>query len=365
MKPRDAEKSAGQALRDCLRDVPFLRLEDIQHHPEQKDTGADLSARLKTPEGERRIFIVFERSGEPRFAHDAVNKLLRRRWREGDSDADAWLVFVAPYVSPRAAEICSQEGVGYVDLAGNCRLSFSSVFVERQGKPNPFAQKRDLRSLYSPKAARVLRMLLSDPWREWKVVDLAREADVSLGQVSNVKKLLSDREWLRDEASGVSLADPQALLLEWASTDMRSSRPEVHDFYSFDKPGQVEQRLAEVCERMDVPYALTEFSGAARFAPIVRYQRASAYVTDRVEEVAESLGLKRVPDGANVRLLQPKDSGVLIDSSDRGGVRVASPVQMYLDLIRVPGRGEEAAEAVLENVIRPMWDLSASPTERE
>ncbi len=52
---------------------------------------------------------------------------------------DAYGVFMAPYVSPKTAEICTKEGVGYIDLAGNCRLSFDGVFIERQGIPNPFS----------------------------------------------------------------------------------------------------------------------------------------------------------------------------------------------------------------------------------
>jgi hypothetical protein len=73
---------------------------------------------------------------------------------------------VAPYISPVSAEICRKEGVGYLDLAGNCRLSFENVFIRREGIHNPFAVKRDLRSLYAAKSARVLRVLLMRN-REW------------------------------------------------------------------------------------------------------------------------------------------------------------------------------------------------------
>jgi hypothetical protein len=74
--------------------------------------------------------------------------------------------------------------------SGNCLLTFDQVFVSKEGKPNPFVRKRDLRSLYSPKAERMLRVLLSAPGRWWKAQPLARESGVSLGQGFNVKKLL-------------------------------------------------------------------------------------------------------------------------------------------------------------------------------
>jgi hypothetical protein len=37
------------------------------------------------------------------------------------------------------------------------------------------------------------------------------------------------------------------------------------------------------------------------------------------------------------------------------GVPVVSAVQIYLDLMKIHGRGEEAAQAVLERVIKKIW----------
>ena len=64
---------------------------------------------------------------------------------------------MAPYISPKAAEICIASDIGYIDLAGNCHLSFDNIYIERQGTPNPFRTKRKLRSIYSKKTTRVLR----------------------------------------------------------------------------------------------------------------------------------------------------------------------------------------------------------------
>src|SRR5205823_13422802 len=118
------------------------------------------------------------------------------------SDKRAYPVFFAPYIAPTAAAICDQYEVGYIDLAGNCRLAFNQVYIRREGFPNPSVQKRDLRSLYSPRAERILRVLLAAGKQSWRMQELADEARVSLGQAANVKKLLSDREWIEAEAGG-------------------------------------------------------------------------------------------------------------------------------------------------------------------
>jgi hypothetical protein len=88
---------------------------------------------------------------------------------------------------------------------------------------------------------------------------------------------------------------------------------------------------------------------------MVRYQRATAYVIGPLDEVAGRMGLRRVTSGANVSLIKPYDEGVLWGSKEVDGAIVVSALQAYLDLLNFRGRGEEAAEAVLDQVIKPTW----------
>jgi hypothetical protein len=104
-----------------------------------------------------------------------------------------------------------------------------------------------------------------------------------------------------------------------------------------------------------VPYALTGFSAAARFAPMVRSPRVMAYVKNPMDEMIASLGLKEVASGANVTLLEPYDEGVFYGVEVEEGIRLASPVQVYLDLKGLRGLGEEAAGKLFDEVIRPQW----------
>ncbi len=199
-----------------------------------------------------------------------------------------------------------------------------------------------------------MRILLFNVGRSWKVANLADEAQVSLGQVSNVKKLLTDREWVRSGERGLRLIEPATLLAEWAENyDYRRSA--VRGFYSPDKPAELEEKLAQTCRDYGIRYALTAFSAAARLAPAVRYQRASAYVVGDVEHLIERMKIKAVSSGANFSILAPYDEGVLHGATEINGVMTASPVQTYLDLVGNRGRGEEAAESLLEEVIRPSW----------
>lgn len=342
---------ACEALRTCLADIPSIQVDQIQVEPAGYPARPDLLARLSLPDGQVVIVAEVECNGQPRVARQAVQQIssMTRLFPR------SYGVFIAPYISPAAARICAQWDIGYIDLAGNCRLSFWPVYVRQEGNPNPFPAKRDLRSLYSPKAERILRVLLVNPKRTWKTQELADEAGVSIGQVANVKRLLDDREWIRTDRSGFGMADSEALMREWGQ-EYGFRRNTTFDFYMLGAISQMETRLAEVCTQQGIRYALTGFSGGARYAPAVRYERVTAYVeSGAIERVAAALELKKVTSGANLSLMVPYDEGVLYGSQDVGGQCVASPVQVYLDLTSLRGRGEEAAQAVLSGVIRPSW----------
>jgi hypothetical protein len=350
MKPVELERAAEQAVRRTLSEVPSLSIGPTKPGGLTADAGFDFALPVNTNGGRFRLLCEVKSSGQPRIARAASLQLLRyARPKSGD-----YAVFIAPFVSPQAAQICTREGVGYLDLAGNCRLAFGRVYIQKDQYPNPFVHRRDLRSLYSPKAERVLRVLLANPKKSWKTQALADAAQVSLGQVANVKKLLGDREWIQTELAGFRLSDPGVLLTEWGA-NYRSSRNAVNDFYSLKDTAQAETEIAKTCDKLAVTYGFSGFSGAARLAPAVRYQRVTVYVADGLDALVEDLGLKPVSSGANVSLLAPYDAGVFYASRRIGAATIVSPIQVYLDLLTMKGRGEEAATAILEEVIKPTW----------
>ena len=346
----EIEGKALDALKACLGRVPFLTIESIEQETRIGDLLLNVFATVRIAQKLQRIVVEVKGNGQPRVVRSAAYQLLRYR----ENDPDVYCVFAAPYISPQAAEICIKEGIGYIDLAGNCRLTFDQVYIEQEGKANPFAQKRDLRSLYSPKAERVLRVLLNNPKKAWRVQPLAAEAMVSIGQVSNVKSLLENREWLTNTEGGLQLCAPDQLLTEWAE-NYSFKRNSPRNYYTLKSVAEIEADLAAICQQQGIPYVLTGFSAAARYAPAVRYQRAMAYVGKEVDEVARLLSLKEVPSGANVTLLTPYDEGVMYGYLLTDGVQLAAPVQVYLDLLNMKGRGEEAAAMLLDEVIRKSW----------
>ena len=338
------QQKAIRALEDCLGQVPFVQVKDIGRE------GPDLLAELSLDGGKQKLRAEVKNSGEPRWARQAANSL----FRYVQENPGTYPVFMAPYISPAAGQICEQEGLGFVDFSGNCHLSFARVFVHQEGRPNKFARSARLRSLYAPKATRVLRVLLNDPQRTWRLVALAQEASVSLAMAHHVKELLEDREWVASDKSGLRLVKPGALLSSWAE-NYASAKNRAHSFYSEQRVKDSAQAIADCCRQQGVAYGLTGLAGADRLAPYARYQRVEAYVVGDIERIADLIGLKPVPSGANVSLLEPYDAGVLYGVSEVEGVAVVSSAQVYLGLVTAGSRGEDAARFLLEKVLQPRW----------
>jgi AraC-like DNA-binding protein len=244
--------------------------------------------------------------------------------------------------------------VGYIDLAGNLFLSFDQLYIERRNYPNPAIEKRQARSIFSPKSGRIMRVMLSNPGRSWRVQELAREAKVSLGLASRLKQRLLDLEYASEKENGLALSRPGELLKQWAN-NYSFRKNKVYDYFSLDEIKELERNLSQYCQERGIPYALTLFSGAALVAPYMRYTRGFAYVGNSIREVADSLGLKQVSSGPNFSILEPYDEGVFYGSREIGSMRVVSDVQLYLDLVGFKGRGEESAEFLFEQRIKPQW----------
>ncbi len=349
IKEADISKKGLLAFRDCLAAVPSLVIDSIEENAGRDGPG--YRACICSEGGPQQIvYLEIKTLGTPKSAREAVNLLLRKLQVE----TWAYGVFVAPYISPSSAALCQEAGIGYVDLSGNCRIAFQRVFISREKMGNQYSLNTGLKSIYSPKSERILRVLLDSPYQPWKAIDLAEESQVSLGMITQVSKKLIEEEWLKKTPQGIVLTQPESLLADWVN-NYTLKRSVQHNFYTLKPLREVESEIAKVCDRLNIPYALTGFSASNRLAPMVRGQRAMIYIQRDVHLIAEPVGLKPVESGANITLIQPYDHGVFWNAQPMDDLQVANPIQVYLDLKRHPGRGEEAADFLYREVIDPRW----------
>lgn len=319
------------------------------------DSKPDLAVQVETKESEQYL-IIFEvkSTGQPRYARMAVNQLqsilVNRK--------NVYGVFGAPFVSEESKKICREAGIGYLDLAGNCFLGFNSVYISIEGGHNPYPATRPLKSIFSTKSTRALRVLLCNPKKDWFVKDLAKEAAISIGQASNLKKRLLEYELIEqiDHERGMKfrIANPEALLTRWAD-NYSYLKNRIKNYYSLDEVKTIEKKLVDYFNAKQILYAFTLTSGASLVAPALRYKRVFAYVSSDSDCIGQELGLKEVTSGPNVSLLEPYDDGVFYGAHEVQWSKVVSDIQLFLDLKSYKERGEEAARFILEQRLRKQW----------
>ena len=339
------ERDAAERVQDLLKDVPFLRLEGIDEQPgwQDSDFRPDFLVRVKAHGRSYNLICEVKSSGQPRFVGPAVAQL--RYYIQ--SRRNSFGIFVAPYVSSASQKICRDEEVGFVDLEGNCQIVFDGVFIERLVAERPQAERRELKSLFAPKSAQVLRLLLRDPRHPWKVADLAASAGVSLGHASNVRAALLDREWAEARPDGLILVNPSALLDSWREAYKRPRGKRLNFYTTLHGSALQEQARAALQVANEQGNAmLGSFSAAQWLAPFARVGTNYFYADPKgTAALEDSLRLSSASKGENIVIVELDDNGLFHDAVEPApGIRCTSPVQTYLDLWSAGERGREAAD---------------------
>ena len=247
-KVKEMEVRAVDTVRALLGDVPSVEVESVEYERKVGHAyGVDGLIGLSYPGGTYALVVEVKSNGAPRFVRSGVYQLEScvarlRHSREANGGRRLIPMLVSPYLSPESRAICTDHDVAYLDLAGNVRLAFDTVYIERAVADKPRSETRALRSIFTPKAAAILRVLMRDPDRAWRVADLAAQANASYGHVSNVRKALLEREWLEDRDGGAALIQPDALLQTWRETYRRPAGHSITE-YTHLHGRQLDERL--------------------------------------------------------------------------------------------------------------------------
>ena len=352
---------AIELLVSTMLQVPIVKDITIQERPRIDSHEFDFLATVAVGNESHRLLCAVKSRLQPRHARMAALQLTHTL---GRLDIEAAGVLISPYLSPASRLICEEHGIGFLDLEGNARIAFNGVFVEREVPNKPAAERKRLKSLFKPKSARVLKAILADPARTWRVTELAEESGVSIGHISNIRRALLDREIGCINQDGFFLRDPDQLLDEWLAAYEKPAGTRV-EFYTTVHGERMENTLQGLMkdspDRPDL--VLASFSAAQWLAPYARHSDimlyADAYGMARLED---ALGLVGSSSGGNVHVVVLDDRDIL-DESVRlaSGQICTSPVQTYLDLATQGERGKEAADFLRSRLLKWHMDDSDDP----
>jgi hypothetical protein len=339
------QETARSINREALRRLPSLLAElldepglELTREESSADSRVDLVAR--DPRGRRWVFEV-KSSSRPGQVALAADQLLSFR------DADAIRILVVPFMSKAGAEAAERAGLNWIDLSGNAYIRAENLHVWVRGRPNEFRSPGRPSSPFAPKSARVSRVLLLDPGRWWRQKDLVAATGLDDGNVSRIVRRLDEELLLERRDRDLRPRDPDLLLDAW-SQDYRFDRHDIVPAHLSGSGVEVARGLGDRLRDLDVPHAFTGLAAAWAIDQFARFRLTSVYVQDDPRVVADRLEIRQEPKGANVQLVGPDDAGVFAGEQDRDGLRCVSPVQVYLDLLHLPERAEEAARHLRE-----------------
>jgi hypothetical protein len=363
LKGAALEKALAHRLRELLGGVAWLKDWQIEIVPMDDRRGSDINATLPLPNGGMaELWVVCKSNPRPhQIAYDRTqdfpspqSKRQKRVW-----------VLAAPFVSSRMSQLCQELRWSWFDLAGNCHLSVPDAFqIERTGQPPVHRLPKSGANLSTPEAARILRALLAtdNAGRKWTQRDLQLHArpNVSIGLVNKVVRHLHDEAFIENlPDGGFKLRAPVELLKAWRDA-YRFDRHQRRSYFTLLQGRRLQEALAKLETLTGGHAAYAAFSAADFQAPHVRQPKTWLYVAadweDKFREVAEA---KLVDSGENLVVLIPEDDGVFYlgdgGTMEEQRLSCTNPVQTYVDLFHCGGRGEEAAEALLEQNLKRAW----------
>jgi len=281
-------------------------------------------------------------------------------------------VIASPYLSPANQQLLRDANAAFIDYAGNAWLVVPGIHIDRRGFANPGKEERGQRDLFSDKASLVLRTLLvaRSPMGVREIASTVSERDERIGltpgYVSKMVGELERRGYVSRSDEKIKLRHADELLRDWTSAYRGRRRP-VPASYFILAPS-VEDLLPRIAEAFDAKgadYVLTGHAGASLVDRYTAFDVADVYVRELEDAVPAlaALGARRVERGGNVNISVPyyRESAFFDRQMSKGGISVASDLQLYLDLYDYPVRGREQAEHLYERRLRPLVERDDRP----
>lgn len=267
-----------------------------------------------------------------------------------DRDLDQPLLMSAPRIGERSGALLAERRISWLDASGNYHLRLGDSVLERTGLAERGRPTRSQRLAFAPKSARVVRLLLASPAREWRTTEIAQAVEIDPGHASRTLALLRDAGYVsRDKTWHVRQPDP--LLQDWASS-YRFDRHDSQSFFSLTP--RVEARMSEIAKVasiVETDVAFTGASAAGIWGALSAGDDVVAYIRDPASRAAivDALELAPETDAPNLRLLVPEDPGVFMPVEHNQGLPLASRPQIYLDLLS-SSRGQSLAPDFLKRM---------------
>jgi DNA-binding MarR family transcriptional regulator len=305
--------------------------------------------------GKRTATLLMDGDPVARFELEREETLTSARARELDEPGRGHRLVAFGRSSPEARALLRERGLSYVAGNGELWIHAPPVHIERPARRRSSGLAPARSAPFAIRASRVPRWLLLHPQAHPSLRELGGEIGLSESIVSRTVRALADDGLVTVEADPVDgrrrrvrLRDSGALLdaFERATTGRRPRRQTVE--VGARDIQQALRRLRMAAKRLQLPYAVSGLAGAWSVRRVVEPVTVDAWIgRDALELWMEELGaIPSRPGPGRLTLQLAPDPFVLSLASREEGIRIADPVQLYLDCRRSGERALEAADAI-------------------
>ncbi|WP_146339529.1 type IV toxin-antitoxin system AbiEi family antitoxin [Nesterenkonia sp. NBAIMH1] len=234
-----------------------------------------------------------------------------------------------PRIMPRAADAFREDGINYLDEAGNAHIRFADVLIDVRGRiPKP-SLKTSMRpgpqkTLFTPRRAQVIFALLT--WPELlsaPLRDIAFYSGASTGQAHDTIKLLRERQFITNR-----------------NDDALTHRDELIDIWTSEYPSGLgsptrERRFTGDPQHLVMDDDTVAYVSGEAAASEIRHLTLTLYTSAFNARIAAANRWKRTEADANI-FVRPQfwlDPRRRSEEIPQGTVQRAPELLIYADLM--------------------------------
>ncbi len=200
--------------------------------------------------------------------------------------------------------------------------------------------------LISKSMEQVIRVLLNK--KNIKLRELSKESNVPLGVTVKNTNALEKSKYIEKKVN-IHVINQNKLLKAWAYTTSIRELDKI-EFSAAERPQFIIKKIANVLSKNNIKYAFTLFSALEILSPYVTPAETHLYILEKDQEKIKNLFKKEsiLPaQKGNVICFLVNDNYFYNMQNIRGFNNTSIP-QLYVDLFSYGGRGEDAAQHLLE-----------------
>lgn len=328
----NAEAQLLEACLERLRQLPGMGVDAVFERGVMENQAVDAWLGLSSPLDRIEYACEIKQNVTQPMLGSVIHQLQRLGERAGLRP-----LLIAGYLASNVSDRLIQEGLDFIDAAGNMYLNSPAAYILIQGK-RPIGMPKVAKSVLTVTSLKLIYALLLEPGlleannRDLAYRDLAQLAGISLGSVSSaIQNLYTSGYLQRQRREGYQIDDYSKLLSIWELGYMEKLRPKLFAG-TFTMAGQadftdISAKLQEKAEKEG--YLIGGELGAAIATRYLRPQQATLHISGGIRELIVSLRLKPDPKG-EITLLRQFGQWNPWRDSDRP---LASPLLMRAELL--------------------------------